>query len=173
MADPRLFWIAGAAALLGSLGVVAARSPIRAALSLAVTLVSTAALFLSLQGHLVAAVQVMVYAGAILVLIVFTVMLLNLRDPPADDLPGPLRAAGAAAVAGTVLAALAVWIRGGVPTPPAAVGEEFGTAATVGWTLLAPGSRFVYAFELTSLLLLAALVGAIALGRTRDARRRT
>ncbi len=164
MGHPFCFWIAGTLAILTALGVILARSPLYSALSLAATLLSTAVLFISLQAHLAGAVQVMVYAGAILVLIVFTVMLLNLRGDSGEK---PLRPAAAAAgmvVCAAFFLGLTAFFAVDAPTPPA-VGPEFGTAGAIGRLLFAPGSRFVYAFELVSVLLLAALVGAIALGR--------
>ncbi len=162
---PLCFWIAGSLALLASLGVILARSPLYSALSLGGTLLATAALFISLSAHLAGAIQVMVYAGAILVLVIFTIMLLNLRNDPGEKpLSLPLLAGGGI-VAVVFFLAVAAHSAAGRPGEPAAVGAEFGSARSVGLLLFGPGSRFVYPFELVSVLLLAALVGAIALGR--------
>ncbi len=165
MGNALCFWIAGSLAILASLGVILSRSPLYSALSLAGTLLSTAILFISLSAHLAGAIQVMVYAGAILVLVVFTIMLLNLRNDSGEKPLSPLALAGGGIVAVTFFLALAAHVAAGRPGAPAPVGEGFGTAQAVGRLLFGKGSRFVYPFELVSILLLAALVGAIALGR--------
>lgn len=168
MGHPLCFWIAGSLAVLASLGVILARSPLYSALSLAGTLLSTAILFISLSAHLVGAVQVMVYAGAILVLVLFTIMLLNLRNDSGERrLSFPSLAAGGV-VAAAFFLAVAAHIGAQEPGAPAAVGAEFGGAQAVGRLLFAKGSGYVYPFELVSVLLLAALVGAVALGRDPD-----
>ena len=167
MGDPLCFWLAGTLAVLASLGVIlCVRTPLYTALCLGATLLSTAVLFLNLHAHLAAAVQVMIYAGAILVLIVFAIMLLNLRGGTPERIPGAARPIGLAAGLAILGALASVLLRAGPLAAPPAVGPEFGTPAEIGRTLLGAASRWVYPFELVSVLLLAAIVGAVALGKT-------
>ncbi len=158
------FYVFAALAAGSALAMVSnLRNTVAAALSLVVTMVSLAGIYVLLRAHLVAAVQIMVYAGAVLVLFVFVVMLLNLREdvfPPARLRPFKLAGAalGAVGLAG-FLAALA----GHVPDM-AAVPESFGGYREVGRALF---TDYVLAFELVSLLLLAAIVGAVVLAKRR------
>ena len=91
-----IFFVFAALTLAGAFGVVLARNPVHSALSLVVTLVSVAVLFLQQDAHLLAAVQVIVYAGAIVVLFLFVIMLLGVDH--ADTLHDPLKAQRAAAI---------------------------------------------------------------------------
>ena len=152
--------------MVTALGVVICRAPLYSALCLAGTLLSTAALFLNLQAHLAAGLQVMVYAGAILVLIVFTIMLLNLRTDTPAETQKPLAVAAGMTFAAALLSALLGWLATR-SAPPAEVSADFGTAAGVGRTLMDPKGPFVYPFEIVSILLLCAVIGAVALGKKR------
>ena len=141
------------------MGVVASRQPIRSALWLALSLCATAVCYLLLGAPFAATVQVMVYVGAIVVLIVFAVMLLRMKTDAIDR-----RGASQIAVALGVAALLGAALFGaskGLGTP-AGIDPEFGSAQAVGRVLLGPA---LLPFELISLLLLAAMVAAISLGR--------
>src|SRR5437763_2820601 len=106
-----VFFIFAALALVGALGVVLARNPVHSALLLVVTLVSVAVLFIQQDAHLLAAVQVVVYAGAIVVLFLFVIMLLGVDHP--DTLHDPLKAQRLAAIVlGLVLLAEALFLTG-------------------------------------------------------------
>ena len=158
------FYVFGTLAVVAALAMVSnLRNTVAAALSLVVTMISLAGIYVLLQAHLVAVVQIMVYAGAILVLFIFVVMLLNLREdafPPARLRPFKLAGVllGALGLAG-FLAALA----GNLPEIRPVPGD-FGGYRHLGRALF---TDYVLAFELLSLLLLAAIVGAVVLAKRR------
>jgi len=174
-----LFFIAAIGALAGAVGVVALRNPFYCVLALVVHLISLALLFLLLRSEFVAAVQVVVYAGAVMVLYVFVVAYVGgdgesigerLRSAGAGPSAGGLRAGGAIlaaalgvelliALLGTGLAGVGGHGAGYVPGP-----QAYGTPAYIGKLLL---TRFLLAFEGASLLLLIAAVGAVVLARRR------
>lgn len=158
------FYGAGALAVLSALGMVLnVRNTVAAAMSLVVTMIALAVVYVVLEAHLIAALQIMVYAGAIVVVFLFVVMLLNLRSDafPASRQP-LLKAAGAALAAG-VAGAFLTLIPGALPTVQE-LPEGFGGYREVGTELF---TRFVLPFEVTSLLLLAAMVGAVVLAKRR------
>jgi NADH-quinone oxidoreductase subunit J len=162
-----LFFIVAAGALAGALGVVMLRNPFYCVLALVVHLVSLAVLFLLLQAAFLAAAQVVVYAGAVMVLYIFVVAYIGGQDEelrPDDSLIssfGPLFAAAIAielcfALIGTGLESL--------DTRGADVGPGFGSPGEIGSLLL---RRFLVPFEAASYLLLVAAVGAVVLARRR------
>ncbi len=158
-----LFYVGAAIAIGGALGVVLARSPLRGALSLIVSLCGVALLFLVLDASFVAAVQVLVYAGTIMVLFVFVIMLLNL-GPDVAARPAYL---AISKVLGTLAAAYFAYR---IATDVVGIGDPkptlpgFGEVKTVGILLL---SDYLFAFEAISVLLLIAVVGAVVLGLKR------
>jgi NADH-quinone oxidoreductase subunit J len=159
-----LFYVFGALAVLFALAMVLnVRNTVAAALSLVVTMVSLAAIYVLLEAHLVAAIQIMVYAGAIVVLFLFVVMLLNLRQD--EFAPGRqwLIKGGAALVGVVALGALVPLVQVGLPEP-AAPPEGFGGYRAVGIALY---TDYVLLVEVTSLLLLAAIVGALILAKRK------
>ena len=148
--------------VVGAAGVVVSRNPVRSAMWLVATLVLLAVFFVALQAHLVAALQIIVYAGAVMVLFLFVIMLLNLKQDPGEGGRLGLKAlalggsAAACAVFGRVL-----WnATAGVPS--AVLPEGFGTTKVLARVLF---GKYLVAFELTSVLLLVAIVGAIVLAR--------
>ena len=162
-----LFFLAGAGALAGALGVVLLRNPFYSVLALVVHLVSLAGLFLILHAEFIAAAQVVVYAGAIVVLYVFVAAYIGgVQEPAWEPIPGqqflaPLLGAAlfielSIAVLGSSLQAL----ESEGPTIPLG----FGSPGEVGRLLL---ERFLIAFEGASLLLLLAAVGAVVLAGRR------
>ena len=174
-----LFFIAGFGAIAGAVGVVVLRDPFFAVLALVAHLISLALLFLLLRSEFVAAVQVVVYAGAVMVLYVFVVAYVgDEQDTLADRLRSSAVGSGARAAALLAGAALLVELLiallgtglravGGKGAPYAAGGSEshtFGTPAYIGQLLL---TRFLLVFEVASFLLLIAAVGAVVLARRR------
>ena len=154
--------------ILSALGVVLSRNPVRSAMSLVVTLFLLAVMFVLLDAHLVAALQIVVYAGAIMVLFLFVIMLLNLQQEPREEGRVAQRLAAWAA-AGLVLVVMAVglWrVLPGAPGPDAAgaVPEGFGSTVAVSERLF---THFLLPFEITSVLLLVAIVGAVVLAKRR------
>ena len=170
-----LFGAGGAVALAAAVGVVLAQRTLYSALALVVNMVALAFLFLLLDAQFIAAVQVIVYAGAVMVLFVFIIALLS---PGAQERVHPLEArvliGGLAAVAFTVLVArltifgITVTAHGRFygqvgPFAPTLV-DRHGQIQTLGEQLF---TTFLLPFELTSVLLLVAAVGAVYLSRHR------
>jgi NADH-quinone oxidoreductase subunit J len=153
-----VFFLAAAVALISAIVAVSHRDPVVNVLSLVVTMFCVAVNYALLGASFLAAAQILVYAGAILVLFLFVVMLLNAPvDRPAEE-PRPLQRVGGivtalAAALGGVVVVLA--LRG---TASAATVSANGVQ--IGRLLLGP---YLFAFELISVLLLAALVGALVL----------
>ncbi len=156
------FVIMAVFSVVGALGVILLRQPIHAALSLVGTLLSVAVLFVTLQAHFLAAIQVIVYAGAIMVLFLFVIMLLNIEEQRRPVMPALRWAAyalGLVAAAGLIAGALLDPRQ----APDAAVVRETlqgGNAELIAEVLF---GEFMLAFQLVSVLLLTGLVGAVAL----------
>ena len=180
--DAFIFFVFAAFALVGALGVVLARNPVHAALLLVVTLVSVAVFFLQNDAPLLAAVQIIVYAGAIVVLFLFVIMLLgvdraeNLRI---DGLKGQRPAAAVVGVAGLGLTLTAILLAGhrritGTHSLGGAIKAADPTKQEENVRLLARSifGDNVLAFEVTSVLLVIAVVGTLVLARrpSRSAR---
>jgi NADH-quinone oxidoreductase subunit J len=164
------FWIFGVIAMGAGLLCITRKSPVASALWLVVTLFALAAMYVLLDAQFIAVLQVLVYAGAIMVLFLFVIMLLNLGRPGPTDIKGPLGVGIAAVLGGTLLLQLRVL---GDAAPPAAIQLPEGAMAAVqqqGMIAAVAGPLFgVYLipFEITSLLLLAAIVGAVVLAKRK------
>jgi len=166
-----LFYLFAALAVVGSVIVVTNRNPVISAVSLVATLFSSAALFLLLWAQFVAVVQVLVYAGAIIVLFLFTLMLLNLHeDRLRFDATRPvLRTVGAVAVVLVMGVATFFFFRMAVADThlagaAAAKASGFGTVEGVAGLLF---TDFLLPFELTSVLLLSAVLGVVVIAKRR------
>ena len=155
--------IAALLALVGALGVVASRHPIRSALWLAQALLATAFCYLGLGADFASAAQVVVYVGAIAILIVFAIMLLRLKGESLDLRGTPQVLVALALGAGLAAAMGPAFARLG---PAAPASEGFGTVKEMGRMLMGPA---LLPFELVSLLLLAAMVAAVVMGRKERA----
>ena len=158
------FYLGGSLAVVSALAMVLnVRNTVAAAMSLVVTMISLAVVYVVLEAHLVAALQIMVYAGAIVVVFLFVVMLLNLRR---DAFPVPrqrlLKAAGALLALGVLASFLTLVPRSLPAVRP--LPEGFGGYRAVGLELF---RHYVLAFEVTSLLILAAIVGAVVQAKRR------
>jgi NADH-quinone oxidoreductase subunit J len=164
-----LFFIAGIGAVSGAVGVVMVRNPFYAVLALVFHLLSLAALFLLLQAQFVAAAQVVVYAGAVMVLYVFVVAYVGAAEPPRLRAPVGRGQRAAAVLFGLALfVELAIAVLGSglkaISTDGPTVGASFGSPAQIGELLL---TKFLLPFEVASFLLLIAAVGAVVLARRR------
>jgi NADH-quinone oxidoreductase subunit J len=171
MVELLVFIVAGTVCVAGAIGVVASRNPVHAALSLVATLFGIAVLFLAQNANFLAAVQVIVYAGAIVVLFLFVIMFLgvdraeNLRVEPLGG--GQRIAAGilGVGVVGLVVAALndtgfeATGVHQSLHRLADVPGNDINLLGDVLFT------NYVYAFEVTSVLLVIAVVGAVVLVR--------
>ena len=162
---PVLFFIAAIGALAGAIGVVTLRNPFYSVLALVFHLISLAVLFLLLRAEFVAAAQVVVYAGAVMVLYVFVVAYVGggeeLAGGTALRILGPLFALGLAielciAMLGSALK--------GISSKGAPYVLGFGTPRQIGTLFL---TKYLFPFEVASLLLLVAAIGAVVLARRR------
>lgn len=158
-----VLWIAGAIAVLGALGVVAFKTPVHSVLSLIVNFLELAALFLSLHAEFLAIVQIIIYAGAIMILFLFVIALLTVRKDPMEKPHGALAGQGhlGATIAIAVGVMLAVVVLSGSLLPAVdGLSEDFGTAAAFGKALL---TTHVFPFELAAFVLMAAVIGVVVL----------
>jgi NADH-quinone oxidoreductase subunit J len=157
-----VFYVAGAAAIGSALAVVIQRNPFLAALSLILHLASLAALYLVLQGDFVAVAQLLVYAGAVMIMFLFVIAYLGDR---ADlDLRRGGLGAGAAGLAGLAIfieSVIAVSDSKDALASPASVAESFGSPATIGRLFL---TDHLLAFEAISLILLVGAIAGVVLG---------
>jgi NADH-quinone oxidoreductase subunit J len=163
-----VFGVSAVAVLTGAVGVVTSRNPLHAALMLVLTLFGIAILFVAQQAHFLAVVQVIVYAGAIVVLFLFVIMLLGVdqaEDLQTDPLVGQRPAAvivGLLALAELFLLARTQWLAG----QPSVVGPaRGGPEPNVDRLAKALFTRYLLPFEATSVLLVIAVVGAVILAR--------
>jgi NADH-quinone oxidoreductase subunit J len=171
MVELVVFAIAGAICLAGAGGVVLSRNPVHAALSLVATLFGIAVLFVAQEAHFLAAVQVIVYAGAIVVLFLFVLMLLGMDR--AED----LSVLGLAVMALPILAIASTDGEATGARPAEAVVQADGTSTEADGDRLDDGvadidqlgeslfTDYLFAFEITSVLLVIAVVGAVVLSR--------
>jgi NADH-quinone oxidoreductase subunit J len=166
-----LWWVFASMAVGGGLGMVTRKNPVAALLFLVLTFFSLAALYLLLGAHFIAAIQIIVYAGAILVLFLFVIMLLNLgHDYQADIRGGGWIVAGFAS-AGVIGYFLSRAFLGPQPmqvdAQAAAIEAAVAESNAVGAIALPLFRDHVVAFEIVGLLLLVAIVGAVLLAKRR------
>jgi NADH-quinone oxidoreductase subunit J len=159
------FNLFGLIAVASSILFITRKSPIAAALWLVNTMFALSGLYIMLDAQFVGAIQVLVYAGAIMVVFLFVVMLLNLghADIASDFRENRVRL-GAGVVGVALLAQLLTLSRGHVPVIPGPTAPEENVIAPVAEALF---TDHLLAFEFTSVLLLAALVGAVVLAKRR------
>jgi NADH-quinone oxidoreductase subunit J len=162
-----LFFVAAAGALGGALGVVLLRNPFYSVLALVAHLVALAMLFLLLRAEFLAAAQVVVYAGAVMVLYVFVVAYIGGADEPLRPEGGGLGTFGPLFAAAVAVELSIAFLGSGLEaldTRGADVGVGFGSPGAIGALLL---RKFLVPFEAASYLLLVAAVGAVVLARRR------
>ncbi len=164
MAEAIAFYVLAACILGFAVLVVTAKNPVHSVVFLVLDFLCVAALYVTLGAEFVAAIQVLVYAGGIVVLYLFVVMLVNVKRPPEAFRAG---ATLGLVLVGAVLveaAAIAVWSRLS-PAAPASAAQTVpvsGNTEQVGWLLY---TSYLVPFEVASMLLLVAMVGAIVLAR--------
>ena len=172
MAEALLFYTLAALILGLGVMVVSARSAVHSVLFLVVNFLLVAVLYVTLNAEFVAVIQVLVYAGGIVVLYLFVVMLVNLKQAP-ERFSDPRRLTRSGLVLGGVVLALIVVVvssslRAGAAAEGGGAGFGFGTPFTsgnteqLGWVLY---TSYLIPFELASMLLLVAMVGAIILAK--------
>jgi NADH-quinone oxidoreductase subunit J len=166
-----IFWLHAGTAIVSALLCVTRRSPVASALWLIVTLFATAVLFLLLDAHFIAALQIMVYSGAIMVLFLFVIMLLNLGDQVTTDMKG-----WAGRIIGVALGAFVVvelWvITRVVPVDQIRLpaGELDRMTTEEGAIMMVAESlytTYLLPFLLTAILLLAAIAGSVVLAKRK------
>lgn len=160
------FYTFAAMAVLGALATVTRKSPLASALSLVVAFIGVSGLYFLNDAPFAAALQILVYAGAIMVLVIFVIMLLNLPEEErlADERlsrPGMLLTAFLLAPLGILC--IGVFAGAKLPPPPE-VDAEYGSVAAVGRTLF---EDYVFQFEIVSILLMVAVVGAVILAKKK------
>jgi NADH-quinone oxidoreductase subunit J len=160
-----LFFIAAFGAIGGALGVILVRNPFYSVLMLVVHLFALATLFLLLTAEFLAAAQIVVYAGAVMVLYVFVVAYIGgVQEPPRSETGGIAQAGALFATA--LLAVVTIAVVGSglsqLDSDGAKVGPSFGSPGAIGELLL---QKFLLPFEAASILLLVAAVGAVVLAR--------
>jgi len=157
-----LFILFGAIAVGGSIMVVTRKHPMASALYLILTLFAVAALFALRQAHFLAAIQVIVYAGAVVVLFIFVIMLVNVPENklPVERVTG-MRLLGIVAAGLLILESAVLARRYAMPAGSTA---DAGSVQAVGRALF---TDYLLAFEITSVLLLAAVIGAISLAKKK------
>jgi NADH-quinone oxidoreductase subunit J len=160
-----IFFVLAALAVLGAISLILQKHPIHSALSLIVVMIALAGLYLLMGAEFVAAVQIIVYGGAIMVLFVFVIMLLNAG---AEERTNVSKLAGTAgiplAVALLIFLAVAIWHSSG----SAQAGLQSGALADTKAISTMLFKDFVYPFELTSFLILVAVLGAIVLAQREN-----
>ena len=166
-----LWWVFASVAIGGALGTVTRKNPIASLMFLVLTFFSLAGIYVLLNAHFIAAAQVIVYTGAILVLFLFVIMLLNLGHDYRSD----LRSGGWIVLSFVAAGLIAGSVSSGIGDPAAIVQRngqqaieaslaELNAVGAIGEPLF---REFVIAFELTSILLLVAIVGAVLLAKRR------
>lgn len=163
------FYVLGGVAIVSALLMIGMRNPVHSALALVVTLFSVAGLFALLHAHFIAAVQILVYAGAVMVLFLFVIMLLNVGGTEGQRFRPPI-GFGIAAV--TVLALVSEVIiavgsargYGGKGVDPVDQVERLGNSEVLGKLLY---TDYLFPFEVASLILLVAILGAMVLAKRR------
>ncbi len=168
-----MFYGFGAVAVIGALLVVLQKNPVYSVLSLIGAFFGLAGLYVLLEAPFVAVVQIIIYAGAIMVLFLFTVMLLNVpREDAAEwDQAHPLYRPMAVRI-GAVLAVLLAlelgWALSRTSGLSGAIGEQRPAVSSVTELGRVLFTDYMFAFEVTSILIIASMVGAVVLARKRD-----
>lgn len=156
-----LFLLLATVAVAASIAMITARNSVHSALFLVVVFFCLAVLYLTLNAEFLAVVQIVVYAGAIMVLFLFVLMLLNVRREEDRPRKGGKALAGIAAAAVAALVAQAGWVL--LRAEPGPAPQFDASTRKMAEVLFSP--HFLYVFEATSILILAALVGAVALAK--------
>lgn len=159
-----LFYFLGGLAVATAAGVIFFKNPISSAFSLVVSFFAMAGIYALLQAHFLAIIQILVYVGAIMVLFIFVIMLLNLQ---ADELEEKKFRTGFKVllfIVGAGLLALLIPLFRNLSSIPAKLNDDFGTVKSVGTLLF---QEYAFAFEYVSILLLVALIGGVILAKRK------
>ena len=164
-----LYWICAVVLIFTGIAVVASRQPVHSVVGLIVNFAALAVLFLTLSAEFLAMMQIIIYAGAILVLFLFVIALLTIGNQPVDRGEGrlvfqtvPSVIAGAVALALMAIGVRTAWASSAV-APPA----DFGTVPSFGQQLL---TTHLVAFEATAFILLVAVIGVVLMAGRKEVR---
>ena len=162
-----IFYAIAAVCIILALMVITNKSPIGSAICLIGMMLCLAGIFALQRAHFIAVLQILVYAGAIMVLFMFVIMLLNLKNDDKDwkmrDKNKLLSALTGALLFGVLFKVISVILQGESHAPKT-LPEDFGTVAVIGKALF---TDFVLPFEVASILLLVAMVGALVLAKSK------
>ena len=163
-----IFYPIAAFCVILGLGVILSKNPVSSAMCLIGMMLGLAGIFAHLHAHFIAILQIIIYAGAIMVLFMFVIMLLNLKGDPTAVWKSREKNTLLSVLTGILAVGLLYKIIDIIFATefdaPQAVPETFGTVAMVGETLF---TDFVLPFEVASILLLAAMVGAVVLAKSK------
>ena len=160
-----VFYCLAVCAVAGAVGVVAFRNPVHAALSLLGTFLAVAGLFILMHAEFLAAVQILVYAGGIMVLFLFVIMLVNLERTEKEKPFNKQWLVGVAAALALGAMLVGIYVKGRALFPEqVATLPESQNTQTIGLMLY---GNYMFAFEIASLLLLVAIIGAVVMAKKR------
>jgi NADH-quinone oxidoreductase subunit J len=152
-------------ALLSAIAMITSRQPVTSALLLILVMFCLSGIYALLDAHLIAVLQLLVYAGAIMVLVLFVIMLLNLREKKGIISKHEIAVQGiGVAVLGLFMASVVTKINPAKLPVGKAITDTFGTTAGIGRILF---TNYLLPFEIASILLLAAIVGAVILAKSK------
>ncbi|TDI83539.1 MAG: NADH-quinone oxidoreductase subunit J [Caldithrix sp.] len=162
---PILFFFFAAVAIASGIMMIVHRNPIYCALFLILTLFAVAGLYVLLNAPFIAAVHIIVYAGAIMVLFLFVIMLLDLKSETSRQRPGGLPRILSIIMSGVLLAELVLFLRSGTENLPLVEGDlKIGSTKEIGNLLF---TEYLFPFEITSVLLLSSIIGSVILARLK------
>jgi NADH-quinone oxidoreductase subunit J len=165
VATPFFFYFLSAIAILSALAVITRRNPVHSAISLIVTLLSVAGLYLMLYAPFIAGVQIILYVGGIMVLFLFVIMLVNIDRNMLEDQFNKQWLVGLLATLALGALFVSVYLKGSSIFPSAMVGvSEHSNTQDIGIWLY---RNYLLPFEIASLLLLVAIVGAVVMAKKR------
>ncbi len=160
------FWFLSILALVGAIGLVTTRNPMYAVLFLVINFFAIGGLFLSLHVEFLAVIQIIVYAGAIMVLFLFVIMLLNLNESSMEKMHLDWRRGLAFILGFGFLAEMAYALHKGLgKLPAAAPAFSWGKVEPIGRELM---TTYLFPFEMISVILLAALMGAVIIAKKHN-----
>lgn len=166
-ADVILFWLLGVVTVTSALTVVLIANPIYSALALVMTMVGISALFVTLSAYFIAGVQLIVYAGAVMVLFVMVIMLFDLKKEiqvfTRGKFSGAIKIASVGMLSGLFVGAI-LMSRGSTDMSTRPLVENFDTTKSLGKMLF---TQYLFGFEALGVLLLVVAIGAVALSRSK------
>lgn len=164
-----LYYICAFVLLLSALATIASKHPVHSVVGLIVNFAALAVLFLTLSAEFLAMMQIIIYAGAILVLFLFVIALLTIGNQPIEPGRGKLAFQATPSVVAGLAALLVMWygVRVAWSQASAHAGGGFGTVATFGDVLL---TTHVFAFEATAFVLLVAILGVVLMAARKEVR---